>query len=342
MAVLRESDLPDFLKKKSSRMNGLLLFGNDGSAISTAARQVVLAMSDGEEPLRLDASNLKSDPAALDDAFRSMSLLGDRRIIVVDGVDDSHLIYLQSIVDASVVGNFVLMLAESLKKTSKLRTSCEASQLLAVVAFYEEAGSALLQRVLASAESDAMVFEEGAAERFVELSGSDRSIVMAELAKLKLYCWPNKSIALDDVEASCGDQAAFESDGLILAMLDGDIESMDRMFSSMRDSGDVKSLLIMVQMHLARLEHVSAALARGSDMASACRSAKPPFFDKQQSTAARHLRFVSGDDLGRAQISVQAAILQSRQMADLGEAITARCLLSLGRMFRQLRLKAAA
>jgi DNA polymerase III subunit delta len=92
---------------------------------------------------------------------------------------------------------------------------------------------------------------------------------------------------------------------------------------------------------LARLEAVSAAMARGLDLSSACRAARPPIFDKQQAAAGRQLRVLSGDDLGKAQVAVQAAILQSRQMADLGDAITARCLLSLARMARQARAKAA-
>jgi hypothetical protein len=40
------------------------------------------------------------------------------------------------------------------------------------------------------------------------------------------------------------------------------------------------------------------------------------------------------------QVSVQQAILQSRQMADLGEAITGRCVLSVARLARQLRARA--
>ena len=98
----------------------------------------------------------------------------------------------------------------------------------------------------------------------------------------------------------------------------------------MVQSGDAKSVLIMMQMYLARLENVSAGL-----------SAKPPFFGAQQAASARQLRLLSGDDLGRMQVAVQQAILQSRQMADLGDAITGRCLLSLARMVRQSRARAA-
>ena len=330
MAALRENDLADFLKRKHAAFNGLLLYGNDESAVSAAVRQVIAAMPDGEEPLRLDASSLRSDPGVLDDAFRSMSLLGDRRLIIVSNMDENHVTHVQSILDARSLGNFVVLVADSLKKTSKLRAAAEVNPVFAAVGFYEEAGGALVLRVQTVLRQHGMTFAEGAAERFVDLCGSDRSVLLGEAEKLALYCHPKKNVSIDDVEAACGDQAEFESDSLITSVLDGDLETTDRMFASMVQSGDAKSVLIMMQMYLARLENVSAGL-----------SAKPPFFGAQQAASARQLRLLSGDDLGRMQVAVQQAILQSRQMADLGDAITGRCLLSLARMVRQSRARAA-
>jgi DNA polymerase-3 subunit delta len=341
MAVLREADLADFLKRKLTQFNGLLLFGNDEAAIAAAVRQAAIAFSQGEEPLRIDASSLRNDPAALDDAFRSMSLLGDRRLIVLSGVEETHLNVLAPILDMQALGNFVVLSAGSLKKTSKLRLAAEGSQRFGVIAFYEEAGAALVVRVQMIAKAHGMNFVDGAAERFVDLCGSDRMVLIGEAEKLVLYCHPAKEITLEDVEAICGDQAEFEADGLNNAVFDGDLETVDRMFSSMLLSGDGRAALIMLQLYLTRLTEVSAARDRGMDLASACRAARPPVFDKQQQTVGRHLRSFSGDDLARALVSVQQAILQSRQMADLGDAITSRCLLSLARMARQLRRQAA-
>lgn len=342
MAVLRESDLAAFLKSKAAKANGLLFFGNDAAAIANAVRQAVAAFGGGEEPLRIEASQLRNDPALIDDAFRSMSLLGDRRLVIVSGVDEAHLSLLQAMLEDLVLGNFVVLVSDSLKKGSKLRSVAEASQRFSAVAFYEEAGDQLVIRVQNIMQAQGLRFETGAAERFVALCGSDRMVLAGEAGKLALYCHPATLISVADVEAICGDQAEYEADQLIQAVLDGDPETTDRMFASMVQSGDAKSVLIMMQLHLARLEAVSAALARGGDFASACRAARPPIFDKQQSAARRHISSFSGDDLGRAQASVQHALLQSRQMADLGDAITGRCLLSLARMARQLRARAAA
>jgi DNA polymerase III subunit delta len=342
MSVLRESDLADFLKKKAAQFNGLLFYGNDEAAMSTAVRQVVRALGGGEEPLRMEVSTLRSDPAALDDAFRSLSLLGDRRLILLSDLDESHLSAIQSVIAERNAANFVVLVSHSLKKGSKFRAAVEANPVFASVGFYEEVGQgALLLRTQMIMKQLGMTFADGAGERFADLCGSDRSVLVNEAEKLSLYCYPSKVVALEDVEAICGDQAEFEADALIQSVFDGDAETADRIFASMTLSGDAKSVLIMVQMYLGRLEAVSAALARGADLGSACRAARPPVFDKQQAAVGRQLRMFSGDDLGRAQVAVQTAILHSRQTADLGDAVTARCLLSLARMARQLRSRAA-
>jgi DNA polymerase III delta subunit len=261
---------------------------------------------------------------------------------VVSGIEESHLAAVQSILDETAAANFVVLLSHSLKKGSKFRTAVEENPLFAAIGFYEETGkAALILRVQIIVKPLGLGFAEGAAERFVDLCGSDRSVLVNEAEKVAVYCHPSKVIEIADVEAVCGDQAEFETDALLQAVFDGEVEAADRIFSSMSLSGDSKSVLIMAQMYLGRLEAVSAALARGGDLSSACRAARPPVFDKQQAMVGRQLRIFSGDDLGRAQVSIQTAILQSRQMAELGDAITGRCLLSLARMARQLRLRAA-
>jgi DNA polymerase III subunit delta len=339
MVALREAELETFLKKRASALNGLLFYGNEDSAVGAAVRLVSRHMAGGEEPLRMDASSLRSDSAGLDDAFRAMSLLGDRRLIVLTGVDENTLDRIQPVLQTEVLCNFVVLIAGVLKAGSKLRNAVESTRLFAAVGFYEESDATLVSRVEALFRSHKLTAEPGCAERFVELLGSDRSLYPSEIEKLSLYVGADTPLSLQLIEDVCGDQAEFGSDRLIDVMLDGDIHAVDRYFASMVETGEAKSVLIMLQMHLSRLQHVSAAVSRGSDLASAFRSAKPPVFQKQQSAVARQVKTFTGDDLEQMQTSVQRAMLQSRQMADLNDAIIGRCLLSLARSARQSRTR---
>jgi DNA polymerase III subunit delta len=321
MPALRESDLANFLKRKLATSIGLLLYGNDDAGIQTALRQIVAAVASEEEPLRLDVSSLRNDPAKLDDAFRSMSLLGDRRLIVVSYIDENALSLLTSVLVAQTTGNFIVLVAGALKKDSKLKAQAEGNPMLGVVGFYEETTAALELRVQTKLSQLGLTCDSETAARVVALCGTNRAILDSECDKLALYSYPETRVLLDDVEATCGDQASFESDALCSAVL---------------------NVLITLQFFVSRLEAVSAAMAKGSDGAAACRMAKPPFFGPQITMASRLVRILSGEDLGRIQTSVQQALLLSRQMADLSDAVTCRCLLSLARMARQSRQRAVA
>ena len=164
-------------------------------------------------------------------------------------------------------------------------------------------------------------------------------MLVNEADKLALYCYPNKTISVADVEAICGDQASLNRMRLIAAVLDGDVETADRIFASMALSGDAKSVLIMFQMYRCTAGGCQCRLGtRCVIWTSACRAAKPPVFDKQKTAAGRQVRVFSGDDLGQGSGRCAARhVCNHVRWLTLADAITARCLLSLARMARQLQ-----
>jgi DNA polymerase III subunit delta len=337
MAAVSDTELLNVVARRNASLNGVLLFGTEEANISTAARQVISALKLEDEPTRFVSSALRNDQSELDNAFKAMSLLGGRQAVVVEGCEETHAAWLMSVVEAKSLGNFVVLVAGSLKKDSKLRAAAAASQLFITSGFYEESADAILVRIRSNAASRGVAFTEGAAERFLALCGTDRGIVAMELEKLCTYVLPATEIAIEDVEASCGDQASFDFDKLTNAVMEGRLEEADRIFDTLRADGEWKQALIMVQMHLARLEQVRAALDRGDDMEKAFRAAKPPVFFAQQKMIAKQVRNFSLSELVKAQTMIQQAILQSRQVGDLAEALTGRALLSLARTARQLQ-----
>jgi DNA polymerase III subunit delta len=337
MASVSDSELLNYVSRKHSNLNGVLLFGTEEANIATAARQVMSALKLEDEPQRFVSSALRNDPGALDDAFRAMSLLGGRQAILVDGCEETHASWLAPIVQSQTLGNFVVLLAGSLNKSSKLRAAATESQRFAATGFYEESAESLLIRIRNTASARGLSFAEGAAERFAALCGTDRGIVDMELEKLCTYVLPAKEITVDDVEASCGDQASFDFDKLTNAVMEGRLVEADRIFDTLRADGEWKQSLIMLQMHLTRLEQVRAAIDRGDDMEKAFRAAKPPVFFGAQKAIARQVKSFGLADIVRAQVQVQQAILQSRQFGDLAETLTGRVLLSLARTARQLQ-----
>ena len=144
-----------------------------------------------------------------------------------------------------------------------------------------------------------------------------------------LYCVGESEITEDDVRSICGDTAAFGTDELIDAMLQGDMEDTDRM--AVVFEGDQRTILIMVLNHLARLQGLRAEVDGGASVDMVIRSAKPPIFFKRQNAFKWQLRRFDLLSLFALQEQLTSAILQSRKLPGISDAITNRMLLSIAR-----------
>ena len=263
------------------------------------------------------------------DQFMSLSLLGDRQIMVVEPADDSCLKFLEPMFTSARLANFVIMQADALGKTSKLRSACEASPLCACLALYEEDDAKLKARLANTLAGHGLAWGQDAEEVFFSVVGHDRSVAGAELEKLALYCHGQVEITAEHVSAICGDTAEFGIDELIDAVLAAKLADVDRMFTSM--GSEARSIFPLFQVHVNRLQALRMDMDRGMTADVAVRNAKPPIFFKRKSAMINQLRFLKLHDLVLIQEHIQPANFQSRKFADLAEAINLRTLLTIAR-----------
>lgn len=336
MTVLSEAELDAFIKRKSSGMNGILIHGDSVSGLAQQVLRAVVGSSDAAfATVRIDVGRLKDEPGLLDDEFRSLSLLGERRVVVADGVGDSHMKALTPILASRDVGNFVLLLGESLGKSSKLRSACEAADKFGCLAVYEETSAALRDRIRKQLAVEKLNWGPGAEDMFFELVGSERATTVQEALKLSIYCLGQSQITESDVEAVCGNTIDFGTDQLIDAVLAGDLSGADRMSSNLdADSAGVRGSLAVLSLHLTRLQSLRMEMDRGQNAEQTLRNARPPIFFKRRNTVMAQLRSFDLPALLTLQQSVAEAVLLSRKMPDLSEAITNRTLLALARSAR--------
>jgi DNA polymerase III subunit delta len=336
VTVLREDGFEQLFKRQTSTMNGVLVHGSDSAAVAGLGRQIVRAISgSGGDAERFDASILKEGAGRIQDEFYSLSLLGDRRVLWIDGVGDSHLKTLSDIITSTQPANFVFLSSDSLAKTSKLRMACEEAAKFGALALYEEDIASVRNRLGALISKAGLKWEDGAEDLFLEIVGIDRSVVSQEFEKLTLYCYGETLISTADVLAVCGDTASSSSDSLIDAMLMGDLESVDRMFGNLdSDTGGQKIILSSAISHLVRLQELRGMMDGGPNADTVVRGARPPVFFKRQSAVVSQLKKFDATDLLSMQQSLAAATFQTRKNADLSDAITSRALLSLARLAR--------
>ena len=330
MSTLRVEEYENFLKRRLSSINGLLIHGSDLATVSLLARRAVNALKG--EVVQIDIAASKAAPGSFMDKMLSLSLLGDRQVLLVDDADDTCLKFLETAFMQTVVSNFILVTADSLGKASKLRVAAEAAPLIASLTFYGEDESAARERVQRLLAAQNLVWSAGALDAFFDAVGNERAIVTSEAEKLALYAYGHKQITVEDVAACCGDVADFDVDELVDAVLSGDLETSDRIYSSL--GSEQQKFFPLFNLHLSKLQNMRIDIDNGAGLEGALRNARPPIFFKRKVAFAIQLRTLSLEDLVGIQEAVQAAILQSRKLGDLSEPIMGRSILAIARMCR--------
>ena len=337
MAVLKEEEFDGFLKRRISGCSVLLIHGDDEAVISSMGAQAIAALSGSTNASmlvdELDTALCKKSPGIFADALNGMSLLGDRRLLVLDGVDDSCLAFLTPALEPNAGGNFILLKANALRKDSNLRSGFESAGHAAVVTVFPDDERVATQRARNILQAQNMAWGDGAEETFFNLVGFERAIVAQELNKLALYCFGASIIEESDVNAVCGDLAEDSLDDAIDAILAGDLARIDLSFGG-ATGREAKSVLPLLAMHLGRLINLNAAVASGQTVDNAVRSAKPPVFFKRRAAVVNQLNRLKLEDLIRLQATVQSLVLKSRQLGAIAESATARSLLSMSRNLR--------
>ena len=125
------------------------------------------------------------------------------------------------------------------------------------------------------------------------------------------------------------------ADDLVDAIFEGRLEDADRYAATYGASlGSGRGSLSLVLQHIARLEGMAAQVSLGSSIDGVVSAPRYGIFFKRRASVAHQLRIWDTESLLGAGEKVCGAILQTRQYADLGEAIESRAILALSRVAR--------
>jgi DNA polymerase-3 subunit delta len=342
MTALKPSALDGFLRKPDPNIGALLIYGEEPEAVRELAAKIVKRIAGStDDPfavMLLQDSDLSNDPARLADEVQSMSMFGGAKAVWIKGAEQAFLKAVQPVLEGRISGNLVVAEAGVLAKSSQLRSAFEKSQHAYIVPLYEAESSEIASLVEQMLAKDNLRISSEAVHRFIELTGTSRSLARREAEKLALYCLGQQRISIEDVEAVCGNDIGADPDDLADSAFGGDVEQTDRLYHALIHSGaDAGRLLSAAHNHALKLQDFRVAMEKGVPAEQIMRSAKPPIFFKRQDRIRAQLRSWSLSELTAAGATLGASVLAVRQNAGLGQAIASRTLLSVARQGLKLR-----
>lgn len=175
------------LKTPSPETRFFLLYGPDESGSHALVRTLAAAMGAEAERIDLSGAELRADPARLADEAASISLFGGARYVVVEPAGDEALPAVEALVQASVAGNPVLLVAGALKPTSKLLKLALGEASALAFASYVPEGKDAERVVVEAARIHGLVIRSDVARRIADGCGGNRALIDQELGKYALF-----------------------------------------------------------------------------------------------------------------------------------------------------------
>ncbi len=287
-------DAPAFLKNPKAGTALILIFGPD-SMRSSLTRQDFLKQHLGEtadEEMRLTrmtGAELKSEPAALQDAVKAIGFFPGARGVLIDAATDNLAPIFKDALAGWQEGDAMIVVeAGNLKKTSALRKLAEGSPNAAAIGIYVEPPSrAMVEDAITAAklnadnDAKAMLFEYARAMD----PGDFRQLV----EKCALYSMgETEPLSAEDVSACAPASTEAALDDIIHAAANGAVAEIGPQLSRLTAQGvNPTTLCISATRHFKQL-HQAAANPGGPDAGMA--KLRPPVFGPRRDVMMRQVR----------------------------------------------------
>lgn len=337
MAQKKAHEVDTFLARPDSAFRVVLLYGPDKGLVSERGAAFVKANGfAGDDPfavVRLDGSEVESDPGRLVDEARTVPLFGGERLIWVreasggKGLSEA----VRHLAEEPPADARILVEAGDLKKGATLRTVVENSSGGMALPCYSDDARAVDAVIDTTLGREGLGITLDARQALKDSLGGDRLATRAELEKLCLYARGQERISLDDVRNAIGDVSGLSTDEVVDAVLTGRLKDFEKMFDRHMRSGAPGFLVISAttrQLQALQLMRQSVE-EEGKTAAAVVAGARPPIFFARRRSIEEALRRWTLASIARGLDRLQSALLESRRNPQLAAAILRQALLGL-------------
>lgn len=280
---LQPSKINSFLQKPAVEI--FLLYGPDHGLVKERgeylAKQIVPDLSDAFQVSQLHMEDILQTPSKLADEVLAQSLLGGQRVISVRGATDKIVKNLEDLLNIYQGGNRLILQADDLSPSSKLRKLAESSDKIAALPCYHDEKQQIGQLLRQSLTKEGYEIDRDALTYLEQFLGDDRLLTRQIIEKLVLYCYGQKQITFEDVKAVAADHAPLSLDDLFYAITQHHYAKADQLLTRLFDEATAEILILRsLQKSFLRLYKVKSVVEAGISLSEAISKLRPPIFYK--------------------------------------------------------------
>ncbi len=333
-ALKRAADIDRFLTNPDPGILAALIYGPDKGLVGERAKQLVRSaagsLDDPFSVVRLSEGDLSADPGRLRDEANALTFGGSRRVVWIVDAGQTTANSLVNLTENDTEA-LIVVSADNLKPTSKLRKFAEAKNFAVSIPCYADDISSLNSVLDEELKKQNLTISMDARRYFIGLLGADRQLSRREIEKLCLFCANKSEITSNDVRAISGDATAPTLDILCDAVAEGNVDLADKIYGRTLSAGTRPNVIIgQLIRHFIMLDWIaSQAVDKGSDARSYVKQFRPPIFFKRQRSVENQTSLWAHDDLKSALSLLNLAERQCRDSKLPAEALAHRALFSL-------------
>jgi DNA polymerase-3 subunit delta len=337
MVAIKPAQAAQFLKAPPAHVGAVLFFGSDPGLVSERSDLLARRLAAREDPpgevLRLDDSDLDSDPDRLGVELDTRPMFSGRKIIRAAAGRRISAAVLKPLLEQGPHEGFLIVEAGNLKPADALRALFEGNAAAAAVACYADDGAAidaLIADVLGSFKKQ---IAPEAREELAARLGADRALSRAEIEKLALYALNRDRIELADVEAVVGDAADLALERIPEAAASGDttraISDLGRAIAS---GESAQAIILITQRYFLKLHRARTDADNGRSIDEIIRTMRPPLHFKQKDIFASQVRRWTRPGLDQALKRIAETAKAARLSSQLEDTLAERLILALSAM----------
>ncbi len=242
------------------------------------------------EEVAITGKSLDLNPDILETSANSISMFNSYKLIILESLKDKNISELKRVIDSAPTQTMLIVKADNLKKTSKLRKLFESNALCYTLACYEDDAKSMMRLIDNFVNENNISINRDIKNYLMHTLSTDRMISFNELQKISLfYANADANPSLEEVKNLLNDTSSNNLQKMNESVMYGNMSKSSSIISKLLLEGNNPiSILRSLINYLKRLQKVKVEMKKGSNFDTAIKFLKPPLFWKDKDNFQQH------------------------------------------------------
>ena len=242
------------------------------------------------EEVSITGKSLDLNPDTLATSANSISMFNSYKLIILESLKDKNMSELESVIGSAPTQTMLIVKADNLKKTSKLRKLFENNAQCYALACYEDDAKSMMRLIDNFMKENNISIDRDIKNYLMQTLSTDRMISFNELQKISLF-YANDDTApnLEEIKNLLNDASSNNLQKMNESVMYGNTAKSSNILSKLLSEGSNPiSILRSLINYLKRVQKVKVEMKKGSNFDNAIKFLRPPLFWKDKDNFQQH------------------------------------------------------